>query len=192
MTTWYTYLCLLHLTGQPQTTEEERRGSLEQRPGYRQQQGENNDNHYCIYVRMYRSYMTMVVVVLRLPQRPAAQPHNLYTVHSTECFSRTQGARTNTGARWAANGGESRPWLSPASMLQLILHSAIRTFIPPSRATLFAFCSEAIQPASSLNKSDSPPAHHLVPSNAQVPRCSAAHVHRPVACHVGTTLGTCN
>lgn len=172
MTTWYTYVCLLHLTGQPQTTEEERRGSLEQRPGYRQQQGEN----------MYRSYMAMVVVVLRLPQRPAAQPHNLHSFDSTQyaVLSRTQGARTNTGARWAANGGESRPWLSPASMLHLILHSAIRTFIPPSRATLFAFCSEAIQPASSLNKSDSPPAHHLVPSNAQVPRCPAAHVHRPV------------
>lgn len=138
----------------------------------------------CTYMTMT---MTMTIVVLPLPQQPASSPtHHL---HSTQyaALLRTQGARTNTVARWEANGGESRPWLSPASMLHLILHSAIRTFIPPSRATLFAFCSEAIQPASSLDRpnsqSNGPLAHHPVPSNAQLPSgpCSP-----PSRCHVGT------
>lgn len=117
---------------------------MEQRTGYRQS-GEN-----------------------RLYDRPSAKGgHTLYhllvlPLHH-QVLLNTQGARTDTlmctvycvpctqyscGSVGASGGGgESRPWLFPASMLHLILHSAIRTFIPPSPATGFAFCSEAIQPS---------------------------------------------
>lgn len=81
---------------------------------------------------------------------------------------------------WEPLGGESLPWLFPARVLHLILHSAIRTFIPPSRATGFAFCSEAIQAASSLIARLPPIIPVTLPCpSGQVPRCPAAQVHRP-------------
>lgn len=116
-------------------------------------------------------------------ERPAASNTNHMWTHSTQCALRSSGRSAGELPRRSDRrgqlggsqpGGESRRWLFPARELHLILHSAIRTFIPPSRATLFAFCSEAIQPGHL-------PACQPSPCPAQCPGAQQPHVHRPGA-----------
>lgn len=139
-----------------------------------------------------RTYMTMIIAVL--PLSPCSQQHNppatqylRSAVEHTHTHTRkTLGQPPYSVALWR---GESHPWLFPAWKMHLILHSAIRTFIPPSRATFFAFCSEAIQPASSLKQAQQPVISHPVTLSCPMPRCPAAQVHRPgVAMYVVSVL----
>lgn len=107
----------------------------------------------------------------------------------------TQDARTATVLRYlgsSVGGQRGRITSLAVPCFDAASHPALRNphVHSPSRATIFAFCSEAIQPGSSLEQAQFPiphfqPARHVTRS-CPMPRCPAAQVHRPGAALVLT------